>query len=86
MPEISRFYGLIIKMYWSDHAPPHFHAEYGEDEALIGIETLEVLRGSLPRRGLALLLEWASLHRDELREDWAHARMGEQLQRIEPLK
>ena len=59
MPTISMFYGILIQMFWNDHAPPHFHALYGEFEALIDIRTLEVLEGQLPRRALALVLEWA---------------------------
>ncbi len=85
MPELSRFFGIIIRMFYSDHEPAHFHAIYGEYEALIEIETLMVFRGSLPRRALALLLEWAALHRAELREDWQRARAGETLNEIEPL-
>jgi len=69
MPTISAFYGILIQMFWQDHAPPHFHALYGEFEALIDIRTLEVMRGSLPRRALALVREWATLHHNELMED-----------------
>lgn len=86
MPEISRFFGIVIKMFFSDHAPPHFHAEYSAHEALIMIETLEVLRGNLPRRALALVLEWAAAHRNELREDWDRARSGRTLAPIPPLE
>lgn len=86
MPEISRFFGIVIKMFFSDHAPPHFHAEYAEHEALVTIETLEVLRGELPRRALALVLEWAAAHRDELRVDWNRARSGQTLEPIAPLE
>jgi len=57
MPTISAFYGILIQMFWQDHAPPHFHALYGEFEALIDIRTLAVIRGSLPRRALALVGE-----------------------------
>lgn len=85
MPELSRFFGIIIRMYFSDHEPAHFHAVYGEHEALIEINTLLVLRGSLPRRALALVLEWAVLHRDELYLDWQRACTGEVLTPIEPL-
>ena len=67
MPQISNFFGIVIYMYYSDHAPPHFHAEYGEDEAVYTIETLELLRGKLPRRAHGLVMEWASLYRAELR-------------------
>lgn len=70
MPTISMFFGIIISMYWREHEPPHFHAHYGEFEALVGIETLAVLEGFLPRRALALVLEWASAHRAELQENW----------------
>ncbi len=85
MPELSRFFGIIIRMFYSDHEPAHFHALYGEYEALIEIETLAILRGDLPRRALALVLEWAVLHRTELRQDWKLARQGEMLKTIEPL-
>ena len=86
MPEISRFFGLVIKMYWSDHAPPPFHAEYGEHEALIALETLQVLRGHLPRRAMALVLEWAAFHREALQADWIKAREGLDLDPVEPLE
>jgi hypothetical protein len=56
------FYGILIQMFWGDRAPPHFHALYGEDEVIIDIRTLEVLKGEMPRRVLALVLEWASHH------------------------
>jgi uncharacterized protein DUF4160 len=85
MPELSRFFGIVIRMFYNDHDPAHFHAIYGEHEALIEVETLSVFRGSLPRRALALVLEWAALHRAELREDWRRARNGESLNEIEPL-
>ncbi len=85
MPEVSRFFGIVIRMYFNDHNPAHFHSEYGEDEALIEIETLSVLRGDLPRRALALVLEWASVHRQELRTDWERARAGTPLESIAPL-
>lgn len=85
MPRISQFYGIIIAMYYSDHGPPHFHARYAEYEALINLETLEVLEGNLPRRALALALEWAALHRAELRVNWEKARQGLPLDRIAPL-
>ena len=72
-------------MYFGDHSPPHFHAEYGDFEALVEIETLGVLRGYLPRRAMALVLEWAALHRAELRSDWDRARGGTPLISIAPL-
>ena len=85
MPEVSRFFGIVIRMYFNDHAPAHFPADYGEYEALIEIDTLSILRGELPRRAMALVLEWAVLHREELRADWARARSGTALERIAPL-
>lgn len=73
-------------MFFSDHPAPHFHAEYAGHEALVMIETLEVLRGGLPRRALALVLEWAAADRDELRADWDRARAGQALAPIPPLE
>lgn len=70
MPTISVFYGILIQMFWNEHAPPHFHALYGEHEALIDIRRLEVMKGSLPRRALNLVLDWAELRQKELLEDW----------------
>lgn len=86
MPELSRFFGIVIRMYFNDHDPPHFHAEYGGHEALIAIDSLSVLRGELPRRALALVVEWAVFHRDELRARWDDARAGEPLDKIAPLE
>ena len=86
MPEISRFFGIVIRMFYNDHAPPHFHAEYGEHEALIEIESLAVYAGSLPNRALALVREWAALHRNELRQDWTLARTGRVPAAIAPLE
>lgn len=85
MPRISQFFGIVISMYYNDHAPPHFHAKYGESEATFIIDTLAVLSGSLPRRAAALVLEWASLHREHLASNWDKARQGVPLDLIEPL-
>ena len=85
MPEISRFFGIVIRMFFNDHEPAHFHASYGDQEALIEVETLTVYRGSLPRRALALVLEWAALHRRELRQDWLLASAGTPPKPIAPL-
>ena len=85
MPTLSEFYGLIIRMYWNDHAPPHFHAIYAEFEANYRIDTLEIIRGSLPRRAHALVLEWADLHRSELMEDWQLCESRLMPNKIEPL-
>jgi hypothetical protein len=73
VPTISRFYGIDIFIYRNDHPPPHFHASYGEFEAKIGIDNLELLAGHLPRRALSLVIEWAMMHRPELRENWERA-------------
>jgi hypothetical protein len=86
MPRISEFYGVAIYMYYQDHAPPHFHAIYGSFEAVVVIETSEILRGHLPRRAHALVAEWARRYRAELRADWRLAREHEALERIPPLE
>ena len=85
MPRISAFYGVAIYMYFNDHSPPHFHAEYGEFEAVYTIETLTILRGHLPRRAHSMVVEWALDHRIELRADWMRARENLPLKEIEPL-
>lgn len=78
MPEISRFFGIVIKMYFGDHAPPHFHAEYGEHQlALIG--------GYLPPRALGLVIEWASQQQAELLTLWERAANYRPLYEIPPL-
>lgn len=86
MPEISRFLGIIVAMFYNDHAPPHFHARYGEHKIEIAIETLAVLAGSFPPRALGLLIEWAAAHRADLLEDWELARVHAELKRIAPLE
>lgn len=86
MPEISRFLGFIIAMYYYDHAPPHFHARYGEFEAVIAIETGEVIEGGLPPRALGLVQEWREYHRVELNGDWNLAWERKALNRIDPLE
>jgi hypothetical protein len=85
MPCISEFFGIVIAMYYDDHSPPHFHALYAGEEARIRIDTLEVIDGVFPRRALALTLEWACLHREELRADWERARDHRPLATIPPL-
>ena len=82
MPTISRFFGIEIRMYYDDHAPPHFHAYYGGEAAVIAIDTLEVVEGGLAKRPLALVVEWAQQHRVELREDW---RLAETHQVLKPI-
>ena len=85
MPTISVFYGILIQMFWDDHAPPHFHALYAEHEVLIDITTLVIIKGSMPRRALALILEWASEHREELMEDWTLCEQNQTPKKISPL-
>jgi len=86
MPTISRFFGIEIRMHFSDHNPPHFHALYGDEEALVEIASLAVCRGWLPRRALVLVMEWAMLHRGELQENWESARANGSLREIAPLE
>lgn len=86
MPTISTFYGILIQMFWNDHAPPHFHALYGEYEVTVAIKTLEIVSGTMPRRALALILEWAAQHRNELIEDWDLCARNQTPQKISPLE
>lgn len=85
MPEICRFYGIVIRMYFADHTPPHFHAEYAEYEAKISIDTLAVISGKLPPRAMGLVAEWATLHQQDLLALWQKACRLEPLNRLEPL-
>ncbi|MFB1490978.1 MULTISPECIES: DUF4160 domain-containing protein [unclassified Thiocapsa] len=86
MPTISRFFGIVIQMFWREHAPPHFHALYAEHEALIDIRTLEVIAGRLPKRALGLTIEWAIEHREELMEDWRICQLKQLPKQIAPLE
>ncbi|HEY1756255.1 MAG TPA: DUF4160 domain-containing protein [Bryobacteraceae bacterium] len=85
MPTISAFYGIVIRMFFNDHSPAHFHALYGEFQATIEIDGLGILEGELPRRALELVREWARLHRAELLEAWRRCRDHEHPPKIEPL-
>ena len=85
MPEISRFYGIIIYMYMSEHNPPHFHVWYENYKAIITIKD-GIITGSLPRRALNLVYEWLDIHKDELLENWDRLANFETPQKIEPLK
>ncbi|WP_289225525.1 DUF4160 domain-containing protein [Bacteroides acidifaciens] len=85
MPEISRFYGIIITMFINEHNPPHFHVEYQDYKAMITIED-GIVMGALPRRALNLVYEWLDLHKDELLENWKRIESNQNLQKIEPLK
>ncbi len=86
MPEISRFFGIIIKMYFDEHPPPHFHAIYGEHIAVIDIHTLVVLNGYVPPRVLGMVVEWASQHREDLLDLWDQARKRQPLYKLPPLE
>ncbi len=86
MPQISRFFGIIISMYYDEHNPPHFHATYGEHSAEIGINDLNVIIGKLPSRVLGLVIEWASQHQTELLGNWKHIEKGENIEKITPLE
>lgn len=85
MPEISRFFGIVIKMFYRDHAPPHFHAVYGEHAIVVDIESGAV-EGQFPGRALSFVLEWYRLHRAELEEDWRLAAERKPLKAIQPLE
>jgi hypothetical protein len=86
VPRFSEFYGIVIYMYWRDHRPAHFHAIYGEYEALVRIDDGSFLRGDLPRAARRLVGEWMDLHRGELLANWRRAQVPEPLLRIEPLQ
>ena len=85
MPELSRFLGIVVAIYYRDHAPPHFHAVYGEFHATVSIQDGEVV-GELPRRALANVEEWRILHKGELLMVWELAQAGLPLPKIEPLE
>jgi len=86
VPEVSRFFGIVVQMYYADHEPPHFHVRYSGEKALIAIETLAVLGGRLSPRALGLVMEWAALHRADLMENWKLARAEDPLKRIAPME
>ncbi|MFP4070133.1 MAG: DUF4160 domain-containing protein [Verrucomicrobiota bacterium] len=85
MPELSRFYGIVIQMYFGDHPPPHFHAFYGGSKAVVDIETLAFIEGRLPPRARGLVIEWATIHQEELREAFRKAETLEAPGKIRPL-
>lgn len=82
MPEIARFYGIIIKLFFGDHPPPHFHAVYGEYNALFNIETLEMIEGDLPPRAMKMVIEWAGQQQNELLLMWNN----QEFHKLPPLK
>ncbi len=86
MPEVSRFYGIVIRMFFREHGPPHFHAEYGGRQAVVGIEDLAVLRGRLPPRATRIVKEWGSLRQSELMAAWERARRRDAPGKIAPLE
>ena len=85
MPEICRFLGIIIRMFYEDHNPPHFHVFYGADKATFDIRTLGLLDGNLPKRVHSLVIEWALSHREELMTNWELCNTHEMPNKIEPL-
>ncbi|MDE3046030.1 MAG: DUF4160 domain-containing protein [Verrucomicrobiota bacterium] len=85
MPEISRFLGIVIKMFFDDHNPPHFHAAYGDFAAAIDIASLKILEGELPPRIKGLVVEWASLHQKDLLTNWDSLRKTQRYKKIDPL-
>ena len=85
MPEISRFLGIVISIYYNEHNPPHFHAEYGEFQIIVEIES-GIVNGKFPRRALKAVLEWYVLHQEELMQDWELSIKGKPLNKIKPLE
>jgi hypothetical protein len=86
MPELSRFFGISIRMYFDDHQPPHFHAIYSGAEAEVGLDPVALLRGRLPRRALGMVMEWAVTHQRELLDDWELVRHDQAPRGIAPLE
>lgn len=82
MPEITRFYGIIIKLFFADHPPPHFHAIYGDYNALFNLETLELIEGDLPNRATKMVVEWAKIYQPELLKMWK----TQEFNKLPPLK
>ncbi|MBU6339566.1 MAG: DUF4160 domain-containing protein [Rickettsiales bacterium] len=85
MPEISRFLGIIVKMYFQDHNPPHFHVTYEKYEASINMDNFTIIEGNLPPRIYSLIIEWAALHRDELLDNWIKTKNLQSPKKIKPL-
>ncbi len=73
MPELSRFFGIVVKMFYNEHQPAHFHAQYSGSEVVINIDTLGIIRGHLPPRAMGLVMEWAAHHQEELKNEWKNA-------------
>lgn len=85
MPELSRFFGIIIRMYYDDHPPPHFHAIYGDQEMQVAIEPIVIMNGQLPRRATSMVIEWAALHQQELLANWRRLEAEQIVVKIDPL-
>lgn len=85
MPEICRFLGIVIQMFFDEHNPPHFHARYAEKKGTFDIRTLNMIEGNLPGKVRSLIIEWAELHQKELLDDWNLAQKGILPNSIEPL-
>ena len=85
MPEICRFYGIVIDLYWMDHNPPHIHVTYGDYECSISI-TERIIDGKIPAKVISKVNLWMDLHQEEIMEQWRRASRGERIERIEPLK
>jgi len=85
MPEISKFYGIIVRMFFDDHNPPHFHITYQEYEASVNIEN-GIVKGEMPRRALKLVFDWLDLHKDELFDNWKSMQETGEYNKIDPLK
>jgi hypothetical protein len=86
VPRLSEFYGIVVYMYFSDHHPPHIHALYGDDEALVRIADGVVIRGGLPRTATRLVQEWVTLRRPELEANWQRAQVPDSLLPVAPLR
>lgn len=86
MPTISQFFGIVIRMFFDDHAPPHFHVEYNEYKAVIRLEPLALVEGKLPPRALGMVMEWADQHRPELLDAWSHCAAKQTPNKIAPLE
>jgi hypothetical protein len=86
MPEVSRFFGIVIRMYFDEHDPPHFHAIYAGIEAQVGIDPIIVFRGKLSRRAASMVIEWAALHQRELINNWHRLRNDQSIESITPLE
>lgn len=86
MPIVSEFFGIKIYMYWDEHFPAHFHAEYGKFKAVVSIQDTVVLKGALPVKQLKLVLAWGEIHKEELMKNWNSARKNGEISKIEPLR